>query len=276
MSLTGRKVTIFYQYKKAGISETLYTDSARDDVPPKIRDYLNFRFAFADDDFRGLYARISDLADKRRTLFVDLADEPGWVGKITENGASPTDVILFRALSNLGDGHPMFIHAFPAAFLKEDVVNPNGKWFDKFKAFADYLGSAASPWKLQTFTGNTIANRKPIATAFPESPRGFLITTPDAPAAVAGDTIAIGNVSSEGVGYKGRKVVQVVDAGAKTMLVGGAKPVGIIGTNAYYTVLTQALHPYRKIQPIKLTERKVGKPGGLPVGRQAATLSLRR
>jgi hypothetical protein len=170
----------------------------------------------------------------------------------------------------------MYIHAFPAAFLKEDVVNPNGKWFDKFQAFADYLGSGASPWKLQTYVGNTIANRKSITTAQPMSPRGYLITSGDAVAATPGDVIYVGGVGSEGVGFRGRKVVQTVDGTAKTLLVGGAKPVGTIGTNAYYCLLTQQINPYRKIFPVKLTERKVGKPSGLPVGRQAATLSLRR
>jgi hypothetical protein len=225
---------------------------------------------------RATYARISDLNVARKTDFLDLKDAPGNTGKQTVNGSSPTDVILLRGTSENGRSTHFFVHGFPAKLLHEDVVVFDGKWGDLLAAWGDYMGSKDSPWAFLSASGNTVPNRVHIEAASPQSPRGFLITTVAAPTVAIGDTLAVGGASKDSVGFNGRKQVLNVSIANKTILVGGAKPVGDVGSNAYFTPLTYGLAGFKHIRPVKLTERKVGRPFGLPVGRRSATLSLRR
>lgn len=274
--LDARKVSIFYAYKGTGFSETYYSQAAIGDVPKAVKEMLKLRLAFADDNMEAKYARISNMNNPRETDFLDLADEAGNVGKIKEDGCSPTDVILLRTRSTGGRQSHFFIHGFPAKYLKEDVVVPAGSWMDKLKAWGDHLGSNLTAWGMLSALNGGVPERKEIASASPQSPRGYIITAVAAPAVAIGNTIAVGGTSKDGYGFQGRKAVLNVDVAAKQILVGGAKPIGPIGTTAYYNLLIYSVARFKDIRPVKLTERKVGRIFGQPVGRRPATLPLAR
>jgi len=274
--LDARKVSIFYRYKTAGFSETLYNTRSLDDTKSEVTKYLEKRLAFADDDMEAVYARISDMNNPRSTDFLDLKDTPGMVGKIAEDGCSPDDVILLKSASSGGRSSHFFIHCFPAKFLKQDVVVPNGKWFDLLAAWADYMGSLTAGWGFLAALNPGVASRVSISGAAPQSPRGFWITVEDIAGYTVGQTITVGGASKDSFGYQGRKQILRINVAEKKFLVGGAKPVGTIGDSAFFNVLTYSIAHMNKIRPVKLTERKAGRPFGLPVGRRQATLSLRR
>lgn len=274
--LVGTKVSIFYEYKKTGFSETLYNTRSVSETKSEIPNYLKNRLAFADDDMSATYARISDMNQPRATDFLDLADQPGNTGKQTGDGSSPTDVILLKSTSTGGRSSHFFIHCFPASFIKQNVAVPAGKWGDLLKAWGDYMGSLSAGWGFLAASNPGVPGRIGITAAVPQTPRGCLLSVNDASTVLLGDTITIGGTSKDGFGYSGRKQILNVNLTTKQLLVGGAGPVGQIGVNAYFTKLTYAIAHMNQIQPVKLTERKVGKPQGLPVGRRSATLSLRR
>lgn len=274
--LDARKVSIFYSYKTAGFSETLYNTRSIPDVKTEIPEYLKNRLAFGDDQMVAMYARISDMNNPRITDFLDLTNQPGNVGQIAADGCSPDDVILLKMSSTGGRFSHAFIHCFPASFLKENVAVPNGKWFDKLKAWGDYMGSSKAGWGILTAARSGVGARVPIAAAVPVTPRGYVMTVDDASPYSVGQTLSVGGTSKDSFGYQGRKQVLSVSVGNKTVLVGGAKPIGAIGASAYFNTLTYTVAAIRSVQPVKLTERKCGRPFGLPVGRRPATLSLRR
>lgn len=273
------KVSFFYEYKGKGITETwINTGSASSVRDTQIKKYLDLRLAFADDDMIATYVRLSDPSAPNRVDFVALANLAGFKGKIEEDGCSPSDAILCRWLGTALEPGRTFLHCFPASFLKEDKVVPKGKWFNKFDAWKDYIISPGNGWRLNSTSGNIVANRKPITNVQFLNPRGYRIYTADVTGLNPGNVVHVGRAGGDCVGIQGRKVVQSVDnvSEAKSFVVGGVKPVGTIADGAYWVKLTLSTPSVGRGEAERLTEHKVGKPFALPAGRQASTLSLRR
>jgi len=273
------RVTFFYEDKGKGIQETWFNQASPDTVRNGFaQEYLEKRLAFADDQMVATYVRLAEATQKNRVEFMSLKNLAGFAGKIEEDGASPTDAILLRWLGMENEPGRMFLHCFPASFLKEDVVVPKGKWQNKLDAWISYMQSPLNQWRLRPTTGNIVANRRPIIDLIPQSPRGFKITTDSVVGLVAGDLVHVGRTGGDMVGAQGRKVVQSVDSVSpvKSFIVGGAKPVGSAAEGAYWVKLTQGSVAIKRGEAVRLTKHNVGAPFALPVGRQAATLSLRR
>lgn len=273
------KVTLFYDYRKVGVTETFYTEAAiGTPINTVIGRYLSARMMLAVQDFKFSYARISNFPLTRRVTFRtrdDFAVVDGQLGNI--KSAQGPQALLFRMVTNVLSQARIFLHGFPDAQISGDTYTPSAAFNSFVVAFGDNLVANGTDYEFASVPTHTFADRISIANIADMAPRGAKITPSIAPTpAVVGDTITIGGTGARVIGANGRKRVTFVSPARDFFVVGGAQPViGTFTPPAYYYAANPQFRTIISFAVERVTTHRVGRPFGLRAGRQKATVALR-
>lgn len=284
------KVTLFYQYGIAGISESFWTTTP----PAIIRStlvpaYLGFRMAIAVDLFQFLYARISNVATPRVVDFLTNQD-PGVTryGKIStglfvkslpsNRGAADTSAVLWRLKLKGGPSARMFLHGFDNSQDNQGTFTANPTWTAGLLALLGFLQNSANSVNFQFLPPVGLASRVPITAIAPANPRGATLTMAVATTLNPAQVITVGGVPSAMQGINGRKIVVSQNDPTKlTVTVGGSSPVGTYaGVGGYLYAVNFSYGTVDYASPERLTSHRVGRPFAEPVGKRHNRLPLRR
>jgi pimeloyl-ACP methyl ester carboxylesterase len=270
-----QKVTLFYDYRRVGVTETFYTPASS--PQPVINAYLAKRMMLAVKDFSLSYVRVSNVPQNRHVSFfvpTDFSVVNGQLGPITS--AQGPQALLFRITTNLFSQARIFLHGFGRTQITNDTYMPDPAFAAAVDQFVQLLITTGN-YLFASVPSHTFADRKSIVAIADFPPRGAKITpalVADTP--VVGDTITIGGTGARVIGANGRKRVTFVDPARAFFIVGGAQPViGSFTPPAYFYNANPLFGTPISAAIERLTTHRVGRPFGLRPGRQRATVALR-
>jgi hypothetical protein len=261
------------------------------------------RLAMLSPTVQCVYSRISDV-----TIHGDAdvkVPDPGtnygtYGGKTFAAGAAASDDALLVRLSDVTFTHfdHIFLRGVPSTIFFENSYIKQAAFVNAFQAWAAQLTAPGNNWLI--FSQKNWAWTRPavpIGLITPQSPRGFVIqgetafppvVGPPPPAVVpfgVGSAVRISRVARQMYGSNGIKIVSMVGPPALapylwSYTMGGATPAGTYSGGGMMQWVPSLLHgegtyAITKVQIMRKTERKPGRPFGLSAGRRSTALPLR-
>jgi len=170
----------------------------------------------------------------------------------------------------------IFAGGLENADITRQAFTPTNPFLSGFNAWANALKSGIGVWSTFNRTNGGLGARRPISTFVPLPPRGNLITTDDNSTLFVGAVVRITGPAQSVQGLQGYKVV-TAKSGATLFDIGGGVGVGLLPnpTNTFWQLQNLATHPVTRVFGERLTEKRPGRPFGLPVGRRSNRIPLR-
>lgn len=275
------RVTTFFQDDQisVGWTETLYLASSDLSVAfAEAAVLAGLRANFLPSQFHIPWLRVDTLFAGRQFIAMPPNLGSTLIGQyVVGDVLYPTTRILCDIT---GTGVSNTNHVFLGGLSGVDVTGqqfrPTMAFVGAFNAWASRLKATGNQWSTYNRKNGGLAARHAITASAPLPPRGNVITTDDTSSLFVGAIVRIGAPVTSIQGLQGYKVVTRVVDGTH-FWTGGAVAVGVVPAtgSSFWQLQTVNVHPILSVFGTRLTERRVGRPFGQPVGRRPNRIPLR-
>jgi len=195
----------------------------------------------------------------------------------TGDAVYPTTRLLVELRGqNGGQVNRIFAGGLTSAEFTNQAFAPTPDFLDRFNPWAARLKSGVGIWSLLNRTNGGVGAARPISSFIPTPPRGNSIVTDDNSTLFPGAVIRINAPATSVQGLQGYKVV-LSKTGTTLFTIGGGVGVGILPAPSRTTwqLTNFAVANVYSVFAERVTERRVGRPFGQPVGRRPNRIPLR-